>query len=100
MKYVMFRDRGTGMVTPVFTCAPITHADLARALKETHDPVSAGFVEFYDDCRCDVMGYSTSLNLRPAATDVRVIEASVRATLSMVPQLNPLPENLEKKAMR
>lgn len=81
MKYVVLRERNSlGLVAVVFGVAPLSHKDLADAFARTHGPISAGFCSPQPTGRWRVFGFSSSLNLKPAAGDDLLIEASARAT--------------------
>jgi hypothetical protein len=77
MKYVMFTNRKTGLRMPVFSSDSIPHCDISIG----HDwvPTSAGF---YDLKKC--VGYSSSLELKPAADDETICGCVVSGLESMI----------------
>lgn len=80
----MLREHaGLGLLTPVFTVAPITHAQLAAAFSRTHAPASAGFCEPLPDGRWRTFGFSDSLCLTPQPGDAQLIEVFVRQTAAL-----------------
>lgn len=84
MKYVVLQERTTlGLKTVVFGVAPVTHRQLAAGFAATHLPVSAGFCAPAAAGRWQVFGASSSLDLKPAAGDDLLIQATTRATARM-----------------
>jgi hypothetical protein len=96
LKYVRFLHATEGEVI-AFTFAPLSHRDLAVAMRsQGYQPASAGFVSFDADGTARVTGESVSLRLKPDLGDAGRIGTAYRATAMMnavVPTVvPPLPE--------
>lgn len=85
MKYIMIADLESGVPFPAFCMAPVTHRELAAKWRrdDSRRVVSAGYCRFLADGKVETLGESTSLGLKPAPDDARLIEAYYRSTLAI-----------------
>lgn len=85
MKYVILTPKPgvSDQLRLLFCCAPTKHAELAAPYAATHEPTSAGFLEFLDGGKVATFGRSDTLHLGPRLSDAELISSFIRGTQSM-----------------
>lgn len=90
LKYVRFLH-ATEDEAFAFTFAPLTHQQLAAAMRsQGYHPDSAGYVSFDQDGTAHVSGESITLALKPDMGDARKLGAIYRSTAQMNPAMPPV----------
>jgi hypothetical protein len=89
MKYIRFENPAQSAPSFILFVAPLTHADVADMVRGSGlKPASAGY---YDPAAGACFGESSTLKLKPAAGDSKILAAMARATLATCPD-KPAPE--------
>ena len=83
MKYIRFERHPESSPTFILFVAPVLHVEVAEMMSAAGlKPASAGF---YDPAAEKCFGESSTLKLKPAEADSKILAAMVRATLATAP---------------